>query len=127
MAALFALGVMSLGWMFFVAALIAAEKLLPWRDVANRGVAVVLAVVAIGVAFVPDDVPGLTVPGSPEAAQAMEAMGMETAPAGGGMEESMAPADPAMEDESMVPADPAMEEESMAPEGGSMGSEPMSP
>ena len=31
MAALFALGVMSVGWMVFIAALIAAEKLLPWR------------------------------------------------------------------------------------------------
>ena len=31
MASLFALGVMSIAWMAFVAALIAAEKLLPWR------------------------------------------------------------------------------------------------
>ena len=31
MAALFALGVMSIGWMAFIAALIALEKLLPWR------------------------------------------------------------------------------------------------
>ena len=31
MAALFALGVMSVGWMAFVAALIAVEKLLPWK------------------------------------------------------------------------------------------------
>ena len=31
MAALFALGVMSIAWMAFVAALIAAERLLPWR------------------------------------------------------------------------------------------------
>ena len=30
MAALFALGVMSIAWMAFVAALIAAEKTLPW-------------------------------------------------------------------------------------------------
>jgi hypothetical protein len=35
--------------------------------------------VALGaaVAFAPEDVPGLTLPGSPEAMQAMEAMGME--------------------------------------------------
>jgi predicted metal-binding membrane protein len=34
MAALFALGVMSVGWMVLVAALIATEKLLPWQTVA---------------------------------------------------------------------------------------------
>src|SRR5258707_1197299 len=39
MAALFALGVMSIGWMVFVAALIAIEKLLPWKDSANRAIA----------------------------------------------------------------------------------------
>jgi predicted metal-binding membrane protein len=83
MAALFALGVMSIGWMALIAALIAAEKLLPWQAVANRGIAVFLAVLGIAVAFAPDDVPGLTLPDSPEAAQAMEAMGMEE---GGSME-----------------------------------------
>src|SRR5215207_8677211 len=62
MAALFALGVMSVGWMAFVAALIAAEKLLPWRTVATRGIAILLAVLAIAIAFAPDDVPGLTAP-----------------------------------------------------------------
>ena len=77
MAALFALGVMSIGWMAFVAALIATEKLLPWKAVANRGIAVLLAVLGIALAFAPEDVPGLTLPDSPEAAQAMEAMGME--------------------------------------------------
>ena len=77
MAALFALGVMSIGWMAFIAALIATEKLLPWKALANRGVAVLLAVLGIMVAFAPEDVPGLTLPDSPEAAQAMEAMGME--------------------------------------------------
>ena len=65
MAPLFALGVMSIGWMAFIAALIATEKLLPWRAVANRGIAVLLAVLGLGVAFAPEDVPGLTVPGSP--------------------------------------------------------------
>jgi len=35
MAALFALGVMSIAWMAFVAALIAAEKTLPWRRTAR--------------------------------------------------------------------------------------------
>ena len=37
MAALFALGVMSLTWMAFVAALIALEKTLPWRRAVDMG------------------------------------------------------------------------------------------
>ena len=37
MASLFALGVMSIAWMAFVAALIAVEKTLPWRRVATYG------------------------------------------------------------------------------------------
>jgi predicted metal-binding membrane protein len=63
MAALIALGVMSVGWMVFVAALIAVEKLLPWKAIANRGIAVLLVVLALGVASAPESVPGLTVPG----------------------------------------------------------------
>jgi predicted metal-binding membrane protein len=77
MAALFALGVMSLGWMAFIAALIAIEKLLPWKAFANRGIAVLLVVLGVAVAFTPTSVPGLTLPGSPEAMRAMEAMGMD--------------------------------------------------
>jgi predicted metal-binding membrane protein len=80
MAALFALGVMSVGWMVLVAALIATEKLLPWRTVATRGIAVLLAVLGIALAFAPEDVPGLTVPGSSEAAPAMEEMGHGVGP-----------------------------------------------
>ena len=75
MAALFALGVMSLGWMAFIAALIAMEKLLPWKELANRGIAVLLLVLGLGVAFTPASVPGLTLPGSPKAMQAMQSMG----------------------------------------------------
>jgi predicted metal-binding membrane protein len=102
MAALFALGVMSIGWMAFVAGLIAFEKLLPWKEVANRGIAVMLLALGLAVAFAPEDVPGLTLPDSPEAMRAMEAMGMEesmdeSAPASG---ESMEESGPAM-DESM--------------------------
>jgi predicted metal-binding membrane protein len=63
MAALFALGVMSLTWMALVAALIAVEKLLPWRALAVGSVTAVLLALAIGVAASPADVPGLTVPG----------------------------------------------------------------
>jgi len=75
MAALFAVGVMSVGWMAFVAALIAAEKLLPWRVGATRAVAILLAVLGLAVAFVPDDVPGLTIPGSSDSMGTMQ-MGM---------------------------------------------------
>jgi predicted metal-binding membrane protein len=39
MAALFAVGVMSVGWMALIAAFIAAEKLLPWPIVARHAVA----------------------------------------------------------------------------------------
>ena len=62
MAALLALGVMSVGWMAFVAALIATEKLLPWTAVANRSIATLLAVLGLAVAFAPESVPGLTIP-----------------------------------------------------------------
>ena len=96
MAALFALGVMSLGWMALIAALIATEKLLPWKAVANRGIAVLLAVLGLAVAFAPEDVPGLTLPDSPEAAEAMEAMGME-----GETEMEMEGGGAGMEDQSM--------------------------
>jgi predicted metal-binding membrane protein len=59
MAALFALGVMSVGWMVLVAALIAIEKLLPWKRVANRGVALGLALLGAAVMLWPGSVPGL--------------------------------------------------------------------
>jgi predicted metal-binding membrane protein len=72
MAALFALGVMSLGWMAFVAALILAERLLPWKAAAGRGVAILLAMLALGVALTPGEVPGLTEPAS----QPMDGMEM---------------------------------------------------
>jgi len=42
MAALFALGIMSLAWMAAVAALIALEKTLPWRRIATGGTSLVL-------------------------------------------------------------------------------------
>ncbi|MDQ3935938.1 MAG: DUF2182 domain-containing protein, partial [Actinomycetota bacterium] len=69
MAALFAVGVMSLGWMALIAAFIAAEKLLPWPAVARRSVAVLLLALGIGVAFAPGDVPGFS---EPESAAPME-------------------------------------------------------
>jgi predicted metal-binding membrane protein len=57
MAVLFALGVMSVGWMVLVAALIAGEKLLPaW---AHWAVVVVLAALGVAVLAEPGLVPGL--------------------------------------------------------------------
>ena len=63
MASLFALGVMSLAWMAFVAALIAAEKTLPWRRAVTYGTAVVLLVLGVVLIAAPDAIPGLTIPG----------------------------------------------------------------
>jgi predicted metal-binding membrane protein len=74
MAALFALGVMSLVWMAFVAALIALEKTLPWHRLVTFGTAAILVALAIAVVTVPHSVPGLVVPGSHSAMSAMNAM-----------------------------------------------------
>lgn len=72
MAALFALGIMSLEWMAFVAALIALEKTLPWRRIAIWGTAAILATLAIAVLAAPRSVPMLTIPaGAPTAMHAM--------------------------------------------------------
>jgi predicted metal-binding membrane protein len=76
MATLFALGVMSLVWMVLVAGLIAIEKMLPWKAVANRLVTAVLVALALAVALVPDETPALTQPDSPAAHDAeMRMMG----------------------------------------------------
>jgi predicted metal-binding membrane protein len=77
MAALIALGVMSVGWMLFIAALIATEKLLPWKAMANRSIAILLVVLGLAVAFVPDLVPGLTEPDGAVHGPATTAPGME--------------------------------------------------
>jgi predicted metal-binding membrane protein len=78
MASLFALGVMSIGWMAFVAAVIAVEKVLPWRRVAVYGSAAVLLVLGVLLLAAPEAVPALTLPGS----DAMPGMGstMKMAP-----------------------------------------------
>jgi len=80
MASLFAVGLMSVAWMAFVAALIAAEKLLPWRRVAVYGTAAILLCLGVLVLAAPDAVPALTIPGSDsmpqmEQMQQMEPMG----------------------------------------------------
>jgi predicted metal-binding membrane protein len=74
MAALFALGVMSVVWMAFVAALIALEKTLPWRRPATWGTAAILLVLAVAVLAFPGAVPGFVVPGGSHGA--MPAMGV---------------------------------------------------
>jgi predicted metal-binding membrane protein len=107
MAALFAVGVMSVGWMVFVAAMIAVEKMLPWKAVANRGIAVLLLVLGLSVAFWPERVPALTLPDSPEAHEAMMQMD------GGSMEGGP------MKDDSMKMKDDSMKQ------GGSMKDESM--
>jgi hypothetical protein len=76
MASLFALGLMSIPWMIGVALLIAIEKLLPRKRVANLLVAATLAALALGVALSPANVPWLTLPDSSTAARAMRSMRM---------------------------------------------------
>jgi predicted metal-binding membrane protein len=53
---------MSLAWMAFVAALIAAEKVLPWRRAATLGTVAVLVVLGGLLLAAPHAVPGLTIP-----------------------------------------------------------------
>lgn len=75
MAALFALGVMSLTWMALIAGLVALEKVGPWPAVARLATAAFLVLLAVGIIAAPHDVPGLVVPGSGGAMHAMKAMG----------------------------------------------------
>jgi len=74
MGALFALGVMSVTWMAFVAALITLEKMLPWRRVATWGTATVLVVLAVMVLAAPHSVPAFVVPGGGHSAHGMNPM-----------------------------------------------------
>lgn len=72
MASLFALGVMSLAWMGFVAGIIAIEKTIPWRRSATYGTAVVLFALGVLLLVTPNAIPALTIPhGHP-----MPSMGM---------------------------------------------------
>ena len=75
MAALFALGVMSLMWMGLIAVLVALEKVGPWGRGARFATAGVLIVLAAAILAVPHDVPGFVVPGSPTSPHMMKAMG----------------------------------------------------
>ena len=62
MASLFALGIMSLVWMAFVAAWLAVEKLVRWQRVATYGTAAVLLALAVVLVAAPHALPGLTIP-----------------------------------------------------------------
>jgi predicted metal-binding membrane protein len=62
MAALFALGVMSIPWMLLIAALVAIEKLLPWTVITVGTSAAALALLGVAIMVVPDHVPWLTTP-----------------------------------------------------------------
>jgi predicted metal-binding membrane protein len=64
MAALFALGVMSLTWMALIAALVVLEKTSPRLLAAKLATATVLAALTVGILAAPQRVPGLVVPGS---------------------------------------------------------------
>jgi predicted metal-binding membrane protein len=75
MAALFALGLMSLTWMALIAGLVALEKAGPWPAAARVASAVVLAALAVGLLAAPHDVPGLVVPGSSGIHTTMKMMG----------------------------------------------------
>jgi predicted metal-binding membrane protein len=74
MAALFALGVMSLIWMALVAAVITFEKTLPWRSLATWGAAAILLILAVMVVAAPGAIPGLVVPSSAQGMHAMAAV-----------------------------------------------------
>jgi predicted metal-binding membrane protein len=74
MAALFALGLMSITWMIIIAAAIAAEKLLPAPATVNRVIAVALAALGVILMASPASVPALVLPDSPQAHQAMRSM-----------------------------------------------------
>jgi predicted metal-binding membrane protein len=62
MAALFALGVMSVTWMALVAGLIAFEKLMPWRGVVTYATAGLLLGLGLLLLAAPEALPGLTTP-----------------------------------------------------------------
>lgn len=62
MASLFALGIMSVAWMVFVAGLIAIEKTIPPRRLATYGTALILVSLGVLLLAAPDAIPLLTIP-----------------------------------------------------------------
>jgi predicted metal-binding membrane protein len=75
MASLFALGVMSVAWMAFVAGVIAVEKTVPWRRVATYGTTAILLGLGVLLLAAPDEIPALTIPGNGGPMQEMPSMG----------------------------------------------------
>jgi predicted metal-binding membrane protein len=73
MAALFALGVMSLVWMGLIGVLVALEKVGPWRRGARLATASVLLVLAGAILAAPHEVRAFVVPGSHGTGQMMTA------------------------------------------------------
>jgi predicted metal-binding membrane protein len=69
MVILFTLGVMSLFWMGIVAALIFAQKVLPYGDRLTRAFALAFVAAGVWIAAAPGTVPGLTEPGSTPASE----------------------------------------------------------
>jgi hypothetical protein len=66
---------MSIRWMALIAALITLETTIPWRRAATWGAAGVLIALAITVAAIPNEVPGLVIPsGTQHAMHSMNAM-----------------------------------------------------
>lgn len=63
MTSLFALGMMSISWMAFVAGLIAAEKTLPWGRAITYATAGILVVLGVVLIAAPHALPALTDPG----------------------------------------------------------------
>jgi predicted metal-binding membrane protein len=63
MASMFALGVMSLAWMAFVAALIALEKMVPWGRTVTYATAAILLAGGVVLIAAPAAIPGLVIPG----------------------------------------------------------------
>jgi predicted metal-binding membrane protein len=63
MASLFALGVMSIAWMAFIAGLIAVEKTIPWRRIATVGTTAILLALGVLLLAAPGAIPGLKTPG----------------------------------------------------------------
>ena len=75
MAALFALGVMSLTWMAVIGAVVAVEKAGPRPRLTTSVAAGLLTLLAVVILVAPHDIPGLVVPSSSGSARAMSAMG----------------------------------------------------
>jgi hypothetical protein len=87
MVVLFALGVMSVTWMLAIAALIFAEKVLPFGARLPRAIGVGLIGLGLWIALAPGGVPGLTEPGSGHQMTMEPADGEMMGPAGGEMME----------------------------------------